>query len=353
MRRARVGECTLSVPDFFPNPVPVNPPPGVRAVTVVIDAEEEFDWGSPLHDSPFTTHSLRNIGDLQAIFHAYGIVPAYLLTFPILQDPATVSVLRRYHARGECILGLQLHAWVTPPFGEGIGFAQSYTNNLDDALQEAKLCSMMAAFDACFGCRPRIYRAGRYGAGAQTAALLEKHGFEIDTSVAPCSSFRADGGPDYSATDYGLFWFGRQRRLLEVPLCRSIVGWGGALGSRSLQHFTATDEPRIRSALSRFRIAERITLSPEGNDLGAMMRLVRYMAASGRTLLPISFHSSSLVAGGNPYVRSRADLHWFYDRLSGLLDHLTGQAGFTAGSLAQFPALLNDGRAGGDIHVQA
>ena len=50
-----------------------------------------------------------------------------------------------------------------------------------------------------------------------------------------------------------------------------------------------------------------------------MRRLVRSLMARGQHVLALSFHSSSLHPGRNPYVRNQVDLHTFYDRLSALL----------------------------------
>jgi len=59
-----------------------------------------------------------------------------------------------------------------------------------------------------------------------------------------------------------------------------------------------------------------------------MRRLVNGLCARGQTILALSFHSSSLEIGGNPYVMIRADLHQLYDRLSAILDYLSNELGF-------------------------
>jgi len=328
-------------PDFFTGAVPAVPRSALRACTVAIDAEEGFDWRYPVRGTSYVTEYMHNIREPQGIFRAYGIVPVYLLTYPVLEDAGAVSLLRRYVGRGECILGVQLHSWVTPPFESDTTYQDSFASNLDPNLEEQKLLSLVRKFQECFGFAPKVYRAGRYGIGRQTALLLEKHGFEIDTSVAPRSSFRAEGGPEFSDADYELFWFGRHRKLLEMPLCRSIVGWGGEVG-RSLFQFLSASHARARlcSVLTRLRCAERVTLSPEGNDAAAMKRFVRHMLGSNRTILTVSFHSSSFTTGGNPYVSSRADLHGFYDRLSEILDYMVCESGFLPRNILEIPELL-------------
>lgn len=310
--------------------------------TVVIDAEEDFDWLAPVHGTAFSTACMRQIRELAEIFGAYGAVPAYLLTYPVLEDADVVRLIRRQLERGQCVVGLQLHTWVTPPFGGEASHRSSFSGNLDADLEERKLVTLKAKFVECFGFVPLVFRSGRYGLGQQTASLLERHGFAIDTSLAPRTTFEAEGGPDYTGYDYRLFWFGRRRNLLEIPLCRSVVGWGGWPARRLYRLLSRPRLERLRipSLLTGSHCAERITLSPEGNDFAAMRRLAARLRAGGQTVFPVSFHSSSLLAGSNPYVRSKADLHDFYDRLSAILDHFATGLGCRFASIQQIPEFL-------------
>ncbi|MDB5372850.1 MAG: hypothetical protein JWP04_1492 [Belnapia sp.] len=327
---------------FFPNRRPAVAKTDALICAVAIDAEEDFDWAAPIFGTPHTTSCMHHIRDLQAILGAYGIVPSYLLTHPVLEDTEAVHILRRYLARGECDVGVQLHPWVTPPYDGDINGNASYSGNLQPEVEMRKLVTLTECFTERFGRPPRIYRAGRYGLSEHTADQLEELGFEIDTSLAPRTDFSAEGGPDYSGYDYGPFWFGRRGRLLELPLCRSIVGWGGAAAPPFYRAFTTpyADRLRLSALLTRTRFAERITLSPEGNDLRAMQRMVRGMRRTGTRVFVLSLHSSSLAVGRSPYVRDRAELHHFYDRLSGILDFMARQQPIRFASLAEIPALL-------------
>src|SRR5690349_8213606 len=85
---------------------------------VAIDAEEDFDWATPVRGTPYTTTCMKSVRDLQPILGAYQIQPTYLLTYPILADPEIVRILRRQVERSECDLGVQLHPWVTPPYDD-------------------------------------------------------------------------------------------------------------------------------------------------------------------------------------------------------------------------------------------
>jgi hypothetical protein len=324
---------------FFGIAKPAVPRPGTRLGTIVIDAEEDFDWSAPVQGSRTSTAHVRQLVALHEILGSWQAVPTYLLTYPVLEDPDAVRVLRRQLELGQCAVGLQLHPWVTPPFEETPSRHNSFLANLGPDIEERKLIALKLRFEQCFGFAPTVYRAGRYGISPYTAGLLEKHGLRIDTSVAPQTSFTAEGGPDYTAYDYRLFWFGRQRPLLEVPLCRSVVGWARGWGSPLYQALSGRRWTRshLLGAVTRLRCAERMTLSPEGNDLPAMRRLARGLQGRGEGVLALSFHSSSLQPGHNPYVQSKADLHVFYDRLSGILDHLVTTLQFRFVAIERVP----------------
>jgi hypothetical protein len=313
-----------------------------RLCTVVIDAEEDFDWDSPVQGTSKSTGHIRNLRVLVEILSAYGAVPTYLLTYPVLQDPHAVAIIRHQLETGVCDAGLQLHPWVTPPFGEALSPRASFLGNLDANQEEQKLLTLKTAFVQCFGIEPRVYRAGRYGLSQHTPRLLEKHGFTIDTSIAPRTSFAADGGPDYTRHDNSLFWFGVRESLLEVPLCRGLVGWGGSWAPPLYGKLAEWGEHRsgLLALMARSRCAERITLSPEGNDITAMQRLVHGLLGRGHRVFPLSFHSSSLQSGQNPYVRSTADLHVFYDRLSAILDTMARDMAFHFVPIADIPSHL-------------
>ncbi len=332
---------------MFANVVPCTPLTGHPVCAVAVDAEEDFDWSRPIRSTDYSTRCMRSTRELQQIVGAYGIVPSYLLTYPVLDDDVVVRILLRQLDRGQCDVGVQLHPWVNPPFEGEDGDGMSFSGNLAAGLEERKLVALKRRFVERFGREPRLYRTGRYGLGPDTASLLEKHGFTVDTSLAPRTDATDEGGPDHSRYDFQAFWFGERRRLLELPLCRSVVGWGGRLAPpvyRALARPPACrsipSRRRIPGLVTRLRFAERITLSPEGNDLAAMLRLLRRLRARGETVFVLSFHSSSLAVGRNPYVQTRTELHCFYDRLSALLETMTARMQFRFASLAELPHYL-------------
>ena len=331
--------------EAFANPIPAPLPPGRLVVSLIVDAEEDFNWSRPVEGTAYSTACMQEIGPLHEILSAYGLPPTYLLTWPVLEDAAAVRLLRRQLDRGRCALGVQMHPWVNPPFGTGADRRLSFPLNLPAAVEAAKIVRLTEKFAAVFGFPPRVFKAGRYGIGPQTVALLERLDYLIDTSIAPRTDLGAEGGPDFGDYDPTPFWFGEHRRLLEVPVCRDVVGWIGALAPRLYRPLEGPHRSLARAALSWLRVAERITLSPEGNDTAAMLRLIHGQQARGQRLLALSFHSSSLAVGHNPYVQSRKELHLFYDRLSAVLDGLARRADTLFAAVPDLALLLAEPKA--------
>lgn len=319
-------------------------------LTAIIDTEEDFDWNFPLRDTSYSTSHLHSLINTESTFAAYGLVPSYLLTYPVLIDRDVIRIIRRQVEKGRCDVGVQLHPWVTPPLEPtgGTDRRASFLTNLRPEVESEKLETCIRQFKNCFGFSPEIFRAGRYGLSERTTTFLEENGFRIDTSVAPRTSWATESGPDYTHYDCDIFWFGKSRRLLELPLCRSIIGWAGKHSASIYRGSTQLGPAWVHAGalLARMRCAERATLSPEGNDVLAMKRLVKALRARGNNIFTLSFHSSSLQAGRNPYVKSKADLHDLLDRLSAILEYLVDVCNMSVTKARDLPTIIENAERG-------
>jgi len=303
-------------PDALHRPcdLPASAPP---ALITVVDTEEAFDWSAPFDRACRSIGHMASIHRVQDIFDALGVVPCYLVSWPIVSEAAGYRPLRPYVQAGRALIGAHLNPWVTPPHREQINAANSYPGNLPVELESAKLATLAAQIERSLGIRPTIYKAGRHGKGPSTEAILEELGFEIDLSPAPPMDYRADGGPDYRGHPLRPFLFGHDRQLLCLPATGAFVGAGSGLGP--ILH-PLLEHPRLASLrplalASRLRLLERLRLTPEGYTLAEMMRLTRALLARGQRIFVLSFHSPSVVPGNTPYVRTDADLAAFLERL--------------------------------------
>jgi hypothetical protein len=310
----------------------IHVPDGCRPIlTVVIHTEEEFDWGKP-HDRAATgVAHMRHIDRAQQVFDAFGIVPNYVVDYPIATQSEAVAPLKAYAEGGRALIGAHLHPWVSPPFDEEVNARNSYPGNLPRALEHEKLRILTDEITAAFGKPPLTYLAGRYGFGPNTGEILESLGYEVDISAAASIDYSADGGPDYSGYTSDPYWFGRTRRLLGLPGSGGYVGWLRRGGSPLYRRLTRPWLRRLwlSGAVARLRMLERIRLSPEDYSEPEMRRLTRALMADGIRVFVFSFHSPSVMPGGTPYVRSDADLGGFLEKCRRYFDFFLNELGGT------------------------
>ena len=60
---------------------------------VVVDTEEEFDWSAPFSRSNTAVSGINGLHLGHTLFRRYGIVPAYLLDYPVASDRRAVDAL--------------------------------------------------------------------------------------------------------------------------------------------------------------------------------------------------------------------------------------------------------------------
>jgi hypothetical protein len=278
---------------------------------VTVDTEEEFDWSKPLHREDHGLSHVPRLAKFQQFCEAEGVVPSYLVDWPIAQSREAAEVLRGPLARGKAEIGVQLHPWVNPPFDEEVTPHNSFAGNLPRDLEKAKFCRLHEAITRNFECAPAIYRAGRYGVGRNTAQILSADSIAIDTSVRAKFDYSSGGGPNYRRHPLVPYWLDDERTLLELPL--TTVFWGMLRRQGDWLYPALWRTPRLRGALARVGLLERIPLTPEGVDVDEAIRGIDMALDDGLPVLVFSFHSPSLRAGHTPYVRTGEDLDALYD----------------------------------------
>lgn len=285
---------------------------------VTIDTEEDFDWNKPFSR---LGHGLSSLGQLQTCqdyFSSHGVVPLYLVDWPVINDAAAGALLRDLVARGAAEVGAQLHPWVNPPFEEVVNARNSYNGNLPPALQRAKMAALRDQIAEVIGIAPLVYRAGRYGLGPETAEMLVELGFRCDTSVRAGFDYRSGHGPDYRFFPLVPWWTGPDASLLELPLTTIFVGM---LGER-VYHWIARLGGNALAVAARLGIVERVALTPEGIPVDRACAAIDRAIDAGLPLLNFSFHSPSLEPGHTPYIRTTADLDAFYGWWERVLEQL-------------------------------
>jgi hypothetical protein len=323
--------------DYFHLPITAQP-----KLVVVVDTEEEFDWSAKFSPSNTSVQAMRDIGRVQDIFDAYHITPVYVVDYPVASQSDGYRPLQEIHATGRCLIGAHVHPWVNPPYAEQVNTYNSFVGNLPQALEAAKLRVLSDTIDARFGERPVIYKAGRYGVGAHTADILEEQGYEVDVSVCPHIDYSAEGGPDFTHYSGWPYWFGKNRRLLELPLTVGFTGllrrWGSTLyrlASRSL-----LTRLHLIGILTRLCCVNKVWLSPEGYCLEENIALLRALYRDGLRVFSFVMHSPSVVPGYTPYVTSQCDLVRFLSHCRRFFDFFMEELGGCPTTPLELKALM-------------
>ena len=296
---------------------------------VTVDAEEEFDWDRPFARTEHSLDAVPRLAKFQQFCESYGVRPVYLVDYPVATDPRAAEVLGPALAAGKAEVGIQLHPWVNPPHDEEVGARNSFAGNLPPKLERAKFDALREAIEATFGVAPAIYRAGRYGVGPGTAAMLSEAGIAVDSSVRALFDYSAEGGigidssvrakfdysggegPDFHRHPLVPYWLDDAKTLLELPL--TTVFWGMLRKQGPWIHPALWRVPRLRGLLAKAGLLERIPLTPEGVARDEALKGIDIAIDDGLPILNFSFHSPSLRPGHTPYVRDDDDLDQFYD----------------------------------------
>lgn len=287
---------------------------------LTVDTEEEFNWDAPFQRSG---HGLEHVGRLakfQQFCEGMGVVPTYLIDYPIADSALAAEILRGPMEAGLAEAGAQLHPWVNPPHEEAINDFNSFAGNLPYTLERAKLLQLCDRISGNFGVTPQIYRAGRYGLGPNTANILREAGIAIDTSIRARFDYSSGGGRNYRDHPIHPYWIDEERNLLELPLTTIFTG---ALRKSAGSIYPALWRlPQMRGIMARLKLMERVPLTPEGVTAEEAIQAANVAVEEGIPLLVFSFHSPSLRPGNTPYVRDEADLDRLYEWWRSLFGHL-------------------------------
>ncbi|MBL7005022.1 MAG: polysaccharide deacetylase family protein [Gammaproteobacteria bacterium] len=292
---------------------------------VVIDTEEEFDWSAPPERENISVSAMSKIHLVQDIFNEYGIVPCYVVDYPIASQEQGYLPLKDYLTKGQCEIGAHLHPWVNPPFDEDVTISNMYPGNLGYATEKKKLQILQQQISNSFGINPQIYKAGRYGVGENTAKIMKELGFTIDLSLCSSFDYRADGGPDFSDSPTEPFWFGDDNSLLEIPLSGAFVGVAGKMSKHLYNASGYLNIFKARGILSRLSIVDRLMLSPEGYSTEEHIKLTRFLYNKGVRTFTWNFHSPTVVPSLTMYTKDNKQLQQFLDTFKRYFDFFLGE----------------------------
>ncbi len=294
-------------------------------LVVTVDTEEEGLWSGNYTPSA-TVKNIASVSRFQSLCDQFAIRPTYLITSPVAESPEAAKILRTIQEEGRCEIGTHVHPWNSPPISTENSFPRdSFLCKLPTEIQHAKIEHLTDRIERNFGRRPVSFRAGRYGMDTQGIQILQSLGYRVDSSVLPGADYSNEGGPDFRGANYSPYFPsednflipGNNNSLLEVPVTAGFTHRHFEIADCLHRQATRTPWRHLRAVgiLDRLGIATKVKLSPEQASLKQLKKLSRAMASRGAPVQVLMFHSSSLLPGCSPYVKTERDLERFLERL--------------------------------------
>lgn len=316
-------------------------------LVVTIDTEED-NWGG-YSDTSFGIENIKKIPALQEIFDEYNVIPTYLITYPVATNRESIEILRRILEGGRCEIGMHCHPWSTPPFEEERNPYNSMLCNLPLDLQQKKMCVLHEVIKTNFGVRATSFRAGRWGYNGNTAVVLERLGYRVDTSITPFTDWAEYHGPDftrmkpesYRFNPPEIFTRNQEGKMTEIP---ATIGYlQGNYELCNLIDRILTSQPgrrfHLKGLLNKARLINKVGLSPEAADSHNMIKLTQVFMRKKYEMVNMFFHSTSLQAGLSFFVKTKEGETQFFNRLKEYFA-FTSKAGIKAVKLSEAGNIL-------------
>lgn len=294
---------------------------------VSVDTEED-NW-LPFSRSGYTAKNVEQIPRLQRIFAELGVRPTYLITYQVATNATAAAILNEIAQSETAEIGTHCHPWNQPPFEEASIIENSMLCNLPDDLQIRKIEHLHGVIQQRFGFTPTSFRSGRWGYSPAVARALLKLNYKVDSSITAFTDWTVCHGPDFSMMPSRAYRFDvddiyKEKvdgALLEIPASVGYLQSNTAFSHR-------VHEAIRRSSLKRLRLLgilhglgwlNQVGLSPEISTLNDMVNLLVRLREQNYQFATLWFHSSTLVPGLTPFVKSRADAEAFLQRIRELL----------------------------------
>lgn len=296
---------------------------------ITIDTEED-DWGT-YNPKGNTVENIQQLPRLQALFDIYGAIPTYLINYPVATGTRSRPVLENILKSGNCEIGAHCHPWNTPPYLEEASSFTSMMCNLPANIIAEKMTSLSDVIKSNYGISPTSFRAGRWGFNGAVAKCIASLGYKLDTSISPFVNWSENHGPDFSNARTNSYRFDpddifadkKEGLILEVPPTVGFCQKNTRLAQQTRDYIANSKLSKLRllGLLDKFNMLNFYWLSPELSNAQQMIKLCNSFIKSGHKFLNMSFHSTTLLPGRTPFVKTNNDLDEFMNRIEAILKY--------------------------------
>ena len=306
-------------------------------VVVSLDVEEEGLFSGRYAAAGCTAHNVSLLPRLAPLTRELGFPLSLLCTHAVFVNPEARVTLARMRDSLGAEIGAHFHHWSTPPAGPEAS-PPIPTDQLDPGLLRARLRTLLRAGQDFQGEPLRAFRMGRWDLKAAIRPLLAEEGLRVDSSVCPLRAFT--NGPDHFLAPADPYW--TEDGLLEAPITQvALHPW-----LPPALHAIARGLPKQHGQrlLDSFRFWGAFSANPVWHSATVMRLAARWHVARGGKVICLFWHSSEMMPGASPHIKTQADadalLARIFDFLRWLKQSYSAQ-GVTLASLTQDPPAQN------------
>ncbi len=276
---------------------------------LTIDTEGDNIWSAPRDISAKNTEKLYRF---QSLCEKYDIKPIYLTNYEASINKGFQKFVKEHKDNLE--IGLHLHAWNSPPIKpltQDDYKYQPYLHEYSNDLIIKKIEYLISHLKETFNCDIVSHRGGRYSINSTIIKVLYENGIKIDCSVVPgidWSSSKGDpsrnGGPNFKGYNPKINVI--DDSLIEIPVTTYIV-------NDYINNLKDTNV--LKRILRKFFNYKNLILRSKVDNLDELKKVVKHNLKNECTHLDYIIHSSELVKGYSPLIKTNEEEDVFYKNL--------------------------------------
>lgn len=294
---------------------------------ITIDTEGDDLW-TYKKGSQVGVENIKYIPRFQELCNKFGFKPVWLTNYEMIISDDYVDMIKPYVEKGQCEIGIHIHAWNNPPLYElnGQYNGNPYLIEYPDEVMREKFETTYNLIVDRLGVKPVSHRSGRWAMDDRYFKLLEEFDITIDCSYTPGISWLAAtgetvlGGSDYRFVNRDAHRVGE---VLEVPA--TIRNYSSYYTFGTLRHM-------MKAILK----GGNIWLRPALCSLTDMKKLAKDVSKEeGNDYLEFMVHSSELMPGGSPYFPTDKSIERMYKSVEKLFVFVT-KLGYKGATLQDY-----------------
>lgn len=294
-------------------------------ITVDTEGDNLWQWkyGDKIH-----TENVLYLDRFQKLCDKYKFKPVYLTNYEMISDDRYVEFINRNLEKGNCEIGMHLHALNNPPEYnfENIENENNvpYLIEYPKEVMDKKIAVLTETIIEKTGVKPVSHRAGRWATNNEYFELLLKYGYKIDCSVTPNVSWTTCKGQtmnscgndysEYPEEPYNIF-SNNNKSIYEIPMT-----------IRTSNKFILPDKLSLKEmgrSIKHVFIRDVLWLRPNGKNLNKLIYLADFIQESKSEYLMLMIHSSELMSGGSPTFGTKGDIEVLYRHMDILFQHIS------------------------------